>query len=437
MQPTEIPVPAEGIVLLTGATGFLGKVILAQLLHPHEGTPPKRVYVLIRTKRGISAEQRFAQQIAASACFENFPQGWAERVTPVGGDVTHDQLGLAPEVAALLQREVTHIVHCAASVDFNLPLPIATQANVTSALAVLEFARGCQQLHRLMSVSTAYVHPHRSNEIGPTLLPLPRDAETLYHEIQAGTLTDQTALALLGHPNTYTFTKCLAEHLLVQRRGQVPLTILRPSIISVAQHFPSPGWIDSSAALAAFFLCFAAGYLRVIAGDPQTRLDVVPVDQVARVACRQIYLNRPEHGYEIVHAVAGKQNTLPLHVLSAVAVDYFRKHPQQRPIKLRSMGRYNRWRETQHFVHHLLPLRLARSWARLRGNRSLEKQASRLENVLEGVFRSFIYFTHRSYDFHVPSPSRFELNPHDYTALVCHGTRVHLLPQLTRKQAAT
>ena len=432
----EAATPMSRHVLLTGATGFLGKVVLADLVRHREALGIAAIHVLIRSKKGRGAAQRFAEQVVASPCFEDFEPGWHACVVPVDGDASATGLGLDAATHAALRSCLTHVVHCAASVDFDLPILEAVRANVASALAVQAFAEDCPALAHFLGVSTAYVQPHRAGPLPQALLPLPMPAEALLQSLAAGTLGEARALALCGHPNTYTFTKCLAEHLLLARRRRVPVTLLRPSIISVAQHFPHPGWIDSSAALAAFFMCFASGYLRVIAGDRQTRLDVVPVDQVAAMIRRHALVDAPPAaGQAIVHAAAGPERTLPLERLSQVAQAYFKDHPQARPIRLKAFDRYSRWREWQHWRHHLLPLRLAARWSRLTGNRTLGRQAARLEKVLESVFRSFLYFTHRTYDFELSPHAGFDMPRDPYIRLVCEGTRVRLLAKMLAQPA--
>ena len=52
------------------------------------------------------------------------------------------------------------MVHCAASVEFSLPIAEATAANVTGALHAVEVARACRRLAGAAVVSTAYVTPH-------------------------------------------------------------------------------------------------------------------------------------------------------------------------------------------------------------------------------------------------------------------------------------
>jgi fatty acyl-CoA reductase len=62
---------------------------------------------------------------------------------------------------------------------------------------------------------------------------------------------------LIGEfPNTYTFTKNLCERLLLKRRENITLTILRPAIIINSYEEPYEGWVDSvAAAVALFFFC--------------------------------------------------------------------------------------------------------------------------------------------------------------------------------------
>lgn len=63
-------------------------------------------------------------------------------------------------------------------------------------------------------------------------------------------------------PNTYTFTKNIGEKLLKKHRGDIPLVIIRPSIIGAAAAEPHPGWVDSISAATAVYLTGALGILK-------------------------------------------------------------------------------------------------------------------------------------------------------------------------------
>ena len=81
-------------------------------------------------------------------------------------------------------------------------------------------------------------------------------------------------------PNTYTYTKNLCERLMKRRRGSVPLTIVRPAIITTSYEEPFPGWTDSLAAAAALFMFIGLGIVKVAKGDMKKIGDIIPVDVV-------------------------------------------------------------------------------------------------------------------------------------------------------------
>ena len=127
-----------GAVLLTGATGFVGM----ELLHRFLSRGERHVYALARAP----------DDTAAAARLPDHP-----RLTAVAGDIEQPGLGLAPETARRLTSEVTTVMHCAASVSFDLPLPESRRVNVDGTRNVLELAERCERLDRLSYVSTAYV----------------------------------------------------------------------------------------------------------------------------------------------------------------------------------------------------------------------------------------------------------------------------------------
>jgi thioester reductase-like protein len=296
-------------LLLTGATGFLGKVVLHELMLRSEELGVARVHLLIRPTQRSAPETRWRTEILTSPCFAELPKGWERRIELVAGELVAPDAGIDPGARAALARRLTHVVHCAASVQFDLPLAEAAAANTTSALHVLELARECPRLASLVSVSTAYATPHADDRapISEDLAPLPRAAGEIYASILAGSNDEDALLAETGHPNTYTLTKCLTEHLLAEGMGKLPLTLIRPSIISASLRRPYPGWIDSPAAFALFIMSIASGRMRAIIANPGARLDVVPCDAVAsRIVDAAFDSRATARGEPIIrHAVAG------------------------------------------------------------------------------------------------------------------------------------
>lgn len=82
-------------------------------------------------------------------------------------------------------------------------------------------------------------------------------------------------------PNSYAFTKRMAEHLLIQNNSKrIPLCFVRPSIIGCSLDEPFPGWTDSIGLAGGIFLLGGLGILREIPGDQNNIADFVPVDLV-------------------------------------------------------------------------------------------------------------------------------------------------------------
>lgn len=388
-------------LFVTGCTGFVGKVVLAELMRRREELGLGTVYVLIRPKRGRTPEERFEQEIVSSECFRLLPEDWSTWCRPVAGDLTAADLALSGCDRELLQKNVHRVIHCAASVDFDLPLPEAAESNITGALNVLEFAKGCVQLRAMVDVSTAYVSPHPggTRAFGEELAPLPLSAEDAYRSILDGTASQTAMLAASGHANTYTLTKCIAEHLLVARHGHVPLTIVRPSIISACRRFPFAGWIDSKAAFAGFVALYGMGYLRVLGVDPDVRLDIVPCDEVAERVLDAAFDAPSTAEVRIRYAVAGLARALTIRQICDVHVPYFDRFPVGPRAGFVHVGPANARLHVLEFVHHRLKWGTALAAANLFGQK---KQARALKRLLGGLLylnRGFRYFTHRTFDF--------------------------------------
>ena len=91
----------------------------------------------------------------------------------------------------------------------------------------------------------------------------------------------ENELAILGsYSNTYTFSKSMAERMLKKNRGNLPITILRPSIIIACFDDPFMGWIDSPAASGGITLGCLLGIMRLVHSKPEAVMDVIPCDFV-------------------------------------------------------------------------------------------------------------------------------------------------------------
>src|SRR5690349_19792907 len=108
-----------GHVLLTGVTGFVGKVVLYDLLQRRAELGIERVSVLVRAKSSRhgapqSPAERFASNVARSEIFRQLPAGWSDLVRVVGADLEKPGVGLSEADHEELSASVTHVIHCAA-----------------------------------------------------------------------------------------------------------------------------------------------------------------------------------------------------------------------------------------------------------------------------------------------------------------------------------
>ena len=235
--------------LLTGATGFLGMEVLVRLLGDE-----RPLLALVRGHDGEDADARLAETLDRLGV----PAGRRAGVRAVGGDLTAPGLGLDPDVREALVEEIDEVVHCAASVSFDLPLERAREINVAGARRVARLAADAADrggLRRLVHVSTAYVagrHPGRFAE----------------DDLDVGQ----------DFRNTYEQTKAEAEASVREEAAGLPLVVVRPSIV-VGES--DSGWTPAFNVLYWPLRAFSRGLIEELPARADGRVDVVPVDYVA------------------------------------------------------------------------------------------------------------------------------------------------------------
>lgn len=375
------------IVLLTGGTGFLGTALVEKILRslPDLG----RLYLLVRPSREKTAAERFEKDMLGSAAFrglrEKLGDGFegyvAEKVRVLEGDVHAPSLGLGEADLAELSREVDIVIHSAASVVFDAPLDAAVDSNVHGTLGLLKLAREWEKRPLFMHISTAYVAGN-SKEDAPELPPdsaspngTMLDARTEVSSLEAvvreveqasrergllrrfetearrelGMVGEEDEVAgrvdqlrrawmrerlvergteraqELGWNDVYTFTKSLAERMVLLERGETPLIILRPAIIESSHREPYPGWIQGTRMADPIIMAFAKGILREFPGDPNSYVDIVPVDHVVN-AILAAGVRRPEEP-EVFQVASGERNPLRYRGLYDIVRGYFLENP--------------------------------------------------------------------------------------------------------------
>lgn len=163
--------------LCTGCTGFVGKVFLEKVLRTLPDV--RRVYVLVRPKKGMQPVDRIRKEIFNSMIFdtlrarmgaEEFERFFFDKVHPVTGDVSteHVFIDMALEEIEALRSEVNVVTHSAATVDFEERLDKSIRLNTYGPVRMCRFARSCPNIEAFCHVSTAYTNanqPHGTTVI--------------------------------------------------------------------------------------------------------------------------------------------------------------------------------------------------------------------------------------------------------------------------------
>jgi alcohol-forming fatty acyl-CoA reductase len=265
-----------------------------------------------------------------------------EKLEVVEGDVSAPGLGLDDATRQRLAASLDLIVNSAGLTDFNPDLRDALSSNVDSAIHLLDFIRECDHAG-LMHLSTCYVVGMRDGRVTEELVPdynPSRDPEfNVDHEIESlretvrnvearaesvelnaalkrqalGRGVDASEVPAkeqkeldgvlrrnrirwarnrltrigirraqhLGWPNTYTFTKSLGESVLATRGKDLPIAIVRPSIVESSERSPFSGWNEGINTSGPLSYLLGTNF-RQLPTNERKCLDVIPVDMVSR-----------------------------------------------------------------------------------------------------------------------------------------------------------
>ena len=330
-------------VMLIGVTGFIGKVWLANTLLdlPEIGKIYLLIRKQKSNPAQKRFEKIIEESPVFDPLFEKYGSGLpaflAEKVDVIEGDVSQDGLGFSAENSERLSRYLDVIINSSGLTDFNPDLRDALAINVDATAYLLEFVQKSDHC-ALLHLSTCYVAGARDGRVTEKLRPnytpagVPDfDAEKEWQAMHAlvqdtlaraegpevteelrqqamskehaaknlhgaalenqirknrvrwlkTTLTDagMERAAELGWPNTYTFTKSLAESLLAKYGNGLPIAVVRPAIVETSVAKPFLGWnegINTSASLSYLLGTF----FRQLPTNERKRLDIIPVDSV-------------------------------------------------------------------------------------------------------------------------------------------------------------
>ncbi len=372
-------------IAVTGSTGFLGTALVERLLRC---VPGCELVLIVRAGKRTTARDRVKREILRNDCFDKlreqlgstFDSEMDRRIHVVDGDVSKESMGLSDEGLAILES-CHSVIHSAAAVAFDSPLDSAVETNLLGPTNVAQAMRNAKCTGHLVAVSTCYVAGARRGDAPEKVLPdtpfateadwraevaaarrMRSDIDAKSRELKrletfrkqarselgaAGTpllaakteklredwvRSELVAAGIaragsLGWPDAYAYTKALGERALLETRGSVPVTILRPSIIESALSEPRPGWIRGFRMAEPVIISYARGLLKEFPGIPEGVVDVIPVDQVV-AAIIAVAADGPHPSGPTVYQVAsGSRKPLRYREMVDTIREWFTEHP--------------------------------------------------------------------------------------------------------------
>ncbi|KFM81781.1 putative fatty acyl-CoA reductase, partial [Stegodyphus mimosarum] len=221
-------------VFITGAAGYLGVILLEILLRCCPGI--RCIYILLREKKGVEPEFRL-KSIFKREVFNKLKEKQPDvlqKVKVVSGDISLPNLGMSKEDELDVATEASIVFHCAAIINFLKPLKYILLHNAVGTANVIDFCKKLKKIDALVYTSTAYSNSNRNAEIEEQIYRLPFPSQRFLDVLSNGSDEDLRNLVSQCYPkwpNTYTFSKCLAENILAEQAADFPVSIIRPSII--------------------------------------------------------------------------------------------------------------------------------------------------------------------------------------------------------------
>jgi fatty acyl-CoA reductase len=358
-------------ILVTGSTGFVGEALLERLLHDLPDTP---VTLLVRARGSLTAEDR-VKHVLAGPAFARLRERRGDDLTPL---LEHHITVLEGDLDAVppLPDDLDVVIHCAGEVSFDPAIDDGFATNVHGTLNLLAAIEASGSRPHYVHVSTAYVAGRQQGHVregrldhnvdwrseaavaaqlrelaeiesrsAKQLAIFTAEAEEEHGssgalsvsaeaERRRGAWVSQTLIEAgrergrsLGWTDCYTFTKAMAERAVEETAIDLPVTVLRPSIIESALRQPYAGWIEGFKMAEPIILAFGRGDLPDFPGIPDGVIDIIPVDLVVN-ATIVAAANPPEPGSPAYYTIcSGARNPLSFRLLHDLVREYFVEHP--------------------------------------------------------------------------------------------------------------
>ncbi|XP_022898658.1 fatty acyl-CoA reductase 3-like [Olea europaea var. sylvestris] len=383
-------------ILVTGATGFLAKIFVEKILRVQPNV--KKLYLLLRAADEKSAMQRFNTEVIAKDLFmvlkekygRNLNSLISQKIVVVPGDITCENLGIKDrDLLEEMWKEIDVVVNLAATTNFDERYEVSLDINTFGAMRALSFSKKCSKLKVHIHVSTAYVCGEKEGLIsetpyylGETLngisgLDIDREkkvAEETLKQLSVENSSQEYIKSAMkelgiqrarkyGWPNTYVFTKAMGEMLLGHMKENMPLVIIRPTIVTSTYKEPFPGWVEGIRTIDSLAVGYGKGRITCFLGDTNTIIDLIPADMVVNsmIVAMVAHANQPNE--TIYHVGSSVSNPLTCTMFQEYGHQYFTKHPwidkEGKPVivgKVKVLSTMDSFRSYM-TIRYLLPLK--------------------------------------------------------------------------------
>ncbi|PIN07802.1 Acyl-CoA reductase [Handroanthus impetiginosus] len=357
--------------LITGATGFLGKVLIEKILR----TAPdvRKIFVLIKAENKEAALERLENEIINIELFKRLKQIHGKsyrafllsKLIPMVGNICEANLGLDEDGADFITKDVDVIINSAANTTFDERYDAALDINTGGPMRLMNFSKQCPKLKLFLQVSTAYVNGQRQGRImekpfcsGESIagefvlygnnhnhqVSLPKlrieDEIKIVSKSKKDLQDDNSVLQKMkelgmqrankfGWQDTYVFTKAMGEMMIDNLRGNIPVVVIRPSVIESTYKEPFPGWMEGNRMMDPIILHYGKGQLTGFLVDPNGVLDVVPADMVvnATLAAMAKHGSAGKPDYSVYQVASSVVNPLVFRELAKLLYEHFSASP--------------------------------------------------------------------------------------------------------------
>lgn len=328
---------ASKSILITGATGFIGKVLVEKLLRSCKGID--KIYIILRVKKNQEFEKRF-EAFKNSIVFDNLRQlepKTMEKLIAIEGDLMiSPSAGISNENIKVLKENVNFVFHCAASVKFDDSLMTAIKINTISTRNLIELAEKFNDLNAFVHVSTAFSNINQRVIYEKIYEPIfdYKTAIAYVENERYDELDELNKFAMKTFPNTYIFSKNLTEQLVLDKSKHLPIAILRPSVVCPSFLEPHVGWVDSINGPMGFLVGASTGLIRTVHGNGKIIPDLIPCDFVVNsvIVAGASVATSENKDLKIYNCTSSKQQPVSWDDFLELSQEIYKKYPSTKAI---------------------------------------------------------------------------------------------------------